>query len=437
MKKITLIVFLHILTARAAIAQKQEIRLFTSDITNFWNAYDHITVTKDSARQYAYMDSLFLKKATPGLKALMQVREYTAKSYIDAINNYPMFWRSVRPNTLKADGFAKVIDQGIARFKKLYPELKPAKIYFTIGALRTGGTTLDSLVLIGAEVALGDKQTVTTEFPRSLSHLRTYFDSEPMKSMAFNNIHEYVHTQQKTTVANTLLGQSVLEGVAEFLAVQVSGQASPTPAVAYGKRNDVRIRQAFAAQLFNPFTGFWLYSNQENEFHVRDLGYYVGYAICEKYYEKAADKKQAIREMIRLDYNDEAALSRFVEQSGYFDESMQSIKKRFETSRPAVVAIGPFSNGSSQVAPSTTKLTVTFSEAMDEKSRNFDLGPLGEDNLMRVKKILGYAEDGRSLSFEVELKPDRHYQLLLGEGFRNKAGLSMRPYLIDFKTAAR
>nr|WP_233173818.1 hypothetical protein [Pedobacter sp. ASV19] len=39
----------------------------------------------------------------------------------------------------------------------------------------------------------------------------------------------------------------------------VSGQASPTPSLAYGKLNDAKIRPVFAAQLFNPFTGFWLY----------------------------------------------------------------------------------------------------------------------------------------------------------------------------------
>lgn len=399
-KKILIFFTICLLTGSQTMAQQQNTVLITSDIRNFWNAYDHITATRDSARQYAYLDSLFLNKGTPGLKAIMQARQYTARSYINAINSYPLFWNSVRANTLRADEYAQAINRGINQLQKLYPELKPAKIYFTIGALRTGGTTIDSLVLIGAEIAMGDKHTVTTEFPGAFNHLRPFFDSEPMRSMVFTNIHEYIHTQQRTTVANTLLGQSLLEGVAEFIAAKAAGEPSATPAVHYGQMNEAAVKKAFTAEMFNPFTGYWLYSNQENPFHIRDLGYYTGYALCEKYYEKATDKKQAVREMIRLDYNDETALCHFAERSGYFTETMQNIKRRFEADRPVVT----------KVEHDLRKAVVTFSAPMDERYRNFEIGPLGEGNLMRVKKILGYSEDGRSLSFEVELKPDQHYQ---------------------------
>jgi hypothetical protein len=38
--------------------------------------------------------------------------------------------------------------------KVVYPELRHAKIYFTVGAMRSNGTTLDSMVLIGSEFAM-------------------------------------------------------------------------------------------------------------------------------------------------------------------------------------------------------------------------------------------------------------------------------------------
>jgi hypothetical protein len=50
-------------------------------------AYDKISSTKDSSLQYDYLNKLFLEKGSPGLKAIMQARDYTAKSYVDAINN--------------------------------------------------------------------------------------------------------------------------------------------------------------------------------------------------------------------------------------------------------------------------------------------------------------------------------------------------------------
>ncbi|SEL79552.1 hypothetical protein SAMN05421740_11076 [Parapedobacter koreensis] len=44
-----------------------------------------------------------------------------------------------------------------------------------------------------------------------------------------------------------------------------------------------------------------------------DLGYFMGYAICKSYYEKAHDKKLAIKAIIELDYADLAATKQFLE----------------------------------------------------------------------------------------------------------------------------
>ncbi|HJV79188.1 MAG TPA: Ig-like domain-containing protein [Paludibacter sp.] len=418
----------------AAFAQHRQSNLNTSDITNFWIAYDQICASRDSTRQYELLNSFFLEKGTPGLKAIMQARDYTAKSYIDAINNYPLFWNSIRPNTLKAVGMAKKIEIALGRLKKLYPALKPSKIYFTIGALRTGGTTQDGMVLIGSEIAMADSSTVSSEFPSSLKHLRPFFNSNPVRNVVFTNVHEYVHTQQKTTIAENLLGQSVLEGVAEFLAVKATAQPSTIPAMAYGRANEENVKRRFAQQMFNSFTGFWLYSNAENEFNMRDLGYYVGYTICERYYNQAADKAKAMQDMVELDYNNEAELADFVDKSAYFAQPMNALHELFESSRPIVTSISPLKNGDTLVSPNVTTITLTFSEPMDTRYRNFESGSLGESKLMQVQKILGFSADSKSLSLEVALKPIQQYQLIIGPGFRSLWGIALKPYQINFKT---
>lgn len=411
--------------------------IFTSDIDNFWTAYDQITSTKDSVLQVEYLNEFFLKKGTPGLKALMETKNYTAKSYINAINNYPLFWKSIRPNTFKTKSLAKEITAEIQKFKAIYPDLKPARIYFTIGALKTGGTTQKDKVLIGSEITTGDQSTITSEFPKNLEHLTIFFASNPINQAVFTNVHEYVHTQQKTTIGNNLLAQCVLEGAAELIAVQVTQQKSSLPALAYGRLNEQIIKQKFSTELFNPFTGYWLYSNAENEFKIRDLGYYVGYAICEKYYNQAKDKKKAIKEMIELDYNNEAELESFVQKSGYFSTSMQTIKTQFENNRPTVVGIKELKNKVSNVSADLKLLTIQFSAPMDKRFRNFEPGPLGESNIMSVQNFIGFSEDGRSVTITVALKPGRQYQLVLGDQFRSADHISLKPYLIDFKTAGQ
>lgn len=416
-------------------AIKETHNIVTSDINNFWHAYDKITSTKDSVLQYKYLDSLYFQKGTEGLRAIRQARRYTPEDYITAINNYPQFWTSVKANTLKAEDFSLKLENGIEKLRALYPELKPAKIYFTIGALRTNGTILDSLVLIGSELALADKETPTHEFPENLSHLQSYFDSEPNKNTTFLNIHEYVHTQQKTTIGNSLLAQTVLEGVAEFVAEKVLETKSPNPQIEFGRNNDTKIKAKFELEMFSPNLYNWIWNSSNNEFGMRDLAYYVGYKICEDYYNKSTDKQKAIKEMIELDYNNELELIKFVEKSQYFDKPLNSYKEAFEKSRPKVESVDKIQNQSTNVQTDINLLTIHFSQKMDTRFRNFQFGPLGENAAMKFKKVIGWSNDGTSLTLEIEdLEPNKQYQLIIGEGFRNLNAIPLTPYLIDFKT---
>ncbi len=412
--------------------------IINSDIANFWEAYDKIIATKDSVQQYDYLKKIFIEKATPGLVALMEAREYTMQSYIDAINNYPLFWNSVRANTLRSNEFKKEIAAELVKLKELYPPLKPAKIYFTIGALRTNGTTLNDLVLIGSELALTDKNTVATEFPPGFAtNRRIYFDSNPINNVVSLNVHEYVHTQQKPMVYN-LLSECIYEGVAEFVTVISTGKPSVVPAVNYGKTNELKVKAKFEEEMFNMHKQpYWLWSDTENEFLVRDLGYYIGYALCEIYYNKAEDKKKAIKFLIELDYTNEKQIENFVDGTNYFSSPINQLQETFEKSRPTVVSITQFANGDKNVDPTLTRITLNFSAPMDKEQRGFDYGPLGENNVLRAKSVIGFSEDGKSFTYEVELTPGHRYQSLVTNNFRTTSGVPLKPFLIDIQTAGK
>lgn len=428
---------LLLLAGVSARGQNPQPAFVTTDIDHFWEAYDQITATKDTIRQYDLLNRLYIGKGSPGLRALMEVRDYTPKSYLDAIRQYPRFWQSVRPNTRKAAGLAREIDAEIVKLKKLYPALTPAPVYFTIGALRTGGTTQNGMVLIGSEIALADQHTVTSEFPKNIAEARNrYFATNPIHDVVLLNVHEYVHTQQKPMVYN-LLSEVLYEGVAEFVSVTATGKPSSTPAVAFGKANAARVMSRFEYDMFRANRqGQWLWSDQPNEFQMRDLGYYVGYAICEWHYQHAKDKQQAIREMIELDYANEAEVEKFADDTKLFSQPLSALYRTFEQQRPRIVGIRQFANGSQQVDPHLTQLTIDFSTPMDPNARGFELGPLGEEAALRVSKFIGFSEDGKSATFEVALQPNRRYQLAPSYQFRTPDGLPLAMYLIDFRTAA-
>ncbi|WP_064966013.1 Ig-like domain-containing protein [Tenacibaculum ovolyticum] len=412
-----------------------KVNIITSDVVNFWNAYDKIQTINDSIEQMKYLKELFLDKGTIGLKAMMKAKNTTSHEYLKAINKYPKFWESVRKNTLRTNEFSVKLEEGIEKLRKIYPNLKPAKLYFTISGLMSNGTTLDSLVLIGSELAMADMNTVSSEFSARMNkNRRIFFDSNPIDNLVLLNVHEYVHTQQNRPV-NNLLSKVIREGVAEFVSVKAMGVPSVTPAVAYGKLNE-KVRQKFEEVMFyGNNTHEWLWSDAPNDFSVRDLGYHIGYELSERYYQQSKNKSDAIKKLIELDYTNEVEIENFVNGIGYFSESLESLYQKFQNKRPYVVTVKQFKNKSEDVRASLNKLTIEFSEQMHQKFMNFDYGPLGKEAVVKFKKMIGYSKDGKLLTFEIEpLQPNKRYQLTVGRGFRNLKGVSLKGYLIDFKT---
>jgi len=411
-------------------------KIINDDVYRFWNAYDKIIQEKDSVKQVDLIKTLYIDKGTPGLSAIMEARNYSAEEYVFAINHYPGFWNSVRKNTLKSNQFSKQIQKGISKLKKVYPQLKPVNTYFEIGILRTGGTTNKGLLLIGSEVALTDKSIITEEFDKKYPNLRPYFDTNPINEVVFLNIHEYIHTQQKETVGNTLLSQTIMEGVAEYLAEISLKQKSPNPQIEFGYKNEDKIKEEYVKEMFSSNIYNWIMNNQNNQFGMRDLGYFVGYAVCKKYYGQSSDKNSAVKEMIELDYNNENDLIKFVDKTKYFDKPLSFYKAQFEKIRPSIVSASIIENESKNVKPGIVQFSINFSEEMDPDKRRFEYGPLGREAIYKFKKQIGWSNGNKTFTIEIEVEPNKKYQVyILGEnGFRNKQGISIKPFLFEFET---
>jgi len=408
--------------------------IITTDIDNFWNAFDKIVTTKDSILQYKYLDSLYINKGTLGLKGIMQARNYTPEDYINAINNNPKFWTSIRQNTLKTGNYIHELNNGIEKIRAIYPKLKPAKMYFTIGALRTGGTYLDSLVLIGSEIAMANKNTVTSEFPKEIrAGRRKYFDSNPINDLVLLNVHEYVHTQQNELVHN-LLSYCLHEGIAEFVSTKAMNVPSAAPAINYGKQNE-QVSEKFEQEMFyGNNVSQWLWSDAHNEFGVRDLGYYIGYQISELYYEKAKDKKGAIQTLIELDYTNELQIENFVNGTGFFSESLETLYNQYEKKRPTVIKIRQFKNNSNTVNPNLKEITIEFSEALNGHNTSVDYGSLGKDYFPEITDRF-WSSDNKSWTIKVDLEANKQYQFSIERDFRTEKGIPLRPFIIEFKTS--
>lgn len=209
------------------------------------------------------------------------------------------------------------LERDLAAFRTLYPALRPATITYAVGVLRTGGTTLGDKVLIGAEMALGDERVDVSELPEPMrSRLRIFYDSRPGANNAQNNLHEYVHTQQRETTGS-LAQYAVREGVAEYVAERLSGRRPALPLYSYGPAHEAEIRARFVAEMDGGDLDNWLYNSAGNPFGVSDVGYYAGYRIAQEYMRQQADEKTGVARMIELDYADPKAVRALIEASGW------------------------------------------------------------------------------------------------------------------------
>lgn len=181
--------------------------------------------------------------------------------------------------------------------------------------------------------------------------------------------------------------------------------------------------------------GNWLWSENQNELKENDLGYYIGYEICERYYNNATDKKKAIKELIELDYGNEVAFAKLIDGTNFLPMTWKEIGNKYESMRPTVNKIVELKNGSNRVFPKLKLITVEFSDPMSDCCRSIDLDQANEVEPLVVKKYIGWSDDKKRYTIEVEdLKPNTTYGLVISNFSKEDGGNRLAPYTIRFKT---
>lgn len=294
----------------------QTTKIYTKDIDNFWVAYDSILTTKDTIKQIQFVQTLYLDKATDGLKDFMIARQHSAKRHLKNILAYPKFWTSIRPLTLEIKSHINEIECLMLRFRDLYPKFKQSTVYFTIGCLNSGGTTSTDKILIGSEIAFSNKSVDATELNPWLQ--RVFKDN---KDLVYLVAHEVGHTQQKggdneDDGSSNLLGYCIKEGACDFIAELLLQKDILSPYMNYGKSNEKNLWINFQKEMFGQEIKNWLYNGSDAPNGQADLGYFIGYVICKSYYKNSKNKTKALKDIIELDYKPDNVL-KFLKKSKY------------------------------------------------------------------------------------------------------------------------
>jgi hypothetical protein len=288
------LVFLLVGLAGAALAQT----LVTSDIENFWKAYD---ASQPGQREEAF-DKLYLGVGSPGLQDFVKLRISSAKALAAAVDQkYPKFYASVRPYTLEVGKQAPTILKYLDRYKELYPEAHFPTVYFVIGRLTSGGTVSDRGLLIGTEVNSLGKDVDTSEINPAFRHAMG-----PVERISLIVIHELTHTQAKQVLqpkVPLMLSRCIGEGAADFMTELVAKSSinAYSKEWADARRDELFHRFSIDMAATPSDASKWLYNYASSGDEPADLGYWIGAEICRSYYEQSKDKAKAVRDVVTLE----------------------------------------------------------------------------------------------------------------------------------------
>jgi len=300
---------------RRMLADPNRAPFVTEDIPRFWSAYDSALRVPPGEARTAIFQREYFDRATPGMKDWVRVRNARAQSVAQFVTEHPKFFAAIRPATLQVEKQRPATLAAFRKFKDLYPAAQFPGTTFCIGAFYGGGTVSGRCLLMSAEMYAASAQPPTDELGRWQKLVLT-----PTTDLPFIIAHEMIHFQQRYPVFDrTLLRSCLQEGSADFLGELCSGsvgQFHEREVFPYGNAHERELWEKFQQDLLRfDKNSVWLYSDSGEGKRPDDLGYFMGYKICEAYYKNAGDKKQAVHDILNItDFRAFLKASRYAEK---------------------------------------------------------------------------------------------------------------------------
>ncbi len=274
-------------TSADSITTNPALALITSkDVVNFWYAFDKMGEDKKVFEKY------YINVGSNGVNHFLgNNRIVNGDTLYATVTRRKDDYLKVRTSTLNLSSIEKQCRSSYYAFKYLYPKAIFPPLYFVIGRFNTGGVSLKTEQIIGAEM-------------------------NDLSSMPYLVAHELIHSNQNIPYKyKILLEQCIIEGSADFLGELISGKVPVSEPYQYAKGKEVEIWNDFLKDINlgeNDDFANWLYAGKRKDDRPADLGYYIGYIIAKSYYEKAKDKIQAIADILNI-----SDCKTFLNESGY------------------------------------------------------------------------------------------------------------------------
>lgn len=294
------------LAACAGIHRVEDVQLITKDLDNFWAAYP--AALRDTTQAASIFQQHYFAPGSLGLQAYYHNRyQNQPLRFARCITQHPRFYNSARRMMQAVTEQKPQILAAFRRLQALYPPIRFNHIYFLVGGFR-GSTAQRPGLLIGVEYLVDGPDVDTSELT-----LVQRNRCAPVTAIPAMVTHEMIHNTQQPA-DGTLLSYAIREGMGDFIAELVTGAPGTNARLhGYGQAHEQELWRAFQQEMNGEDARNWLANSQQETLEKPcDLGYYVGYKICQAYYNQTPDKQQAVTEMLTT-----KDFKAFLKQSGY------------------------------------------------------------------------------------------------------------------------
>jgi hypothetical protein len=253
------------------------------DVDLFFKIYDaaggHPTAEQ---LQRDYIDA-----GTDGLHQFAKVRNITGVRIAETLSKRPEIYSGARQCMAVLPRIRERAQLALRKLASLYPQARFPPVTIAVGR--------------GKPIGVGSPVTGLQIGLEALCATQ-YFNPNIEDRFVQVIAHEYAHVQQVTAIVDnphpTVLEGSLMEGAADLTAELIAGKFEYSRFDVMVKGREKQIETAFVADQDKTDVSDWL--NNGTLEKSGDLGYWVGYRITKAYYQHAADKRQALREILEM-----------------------------------------------------------------------------------------------------------------------------------------
>lgn len=286
-------------TASTAVASPVRPIIRTMDVTRFFEVYDAAR-GRPTAEQ---LQADYIEPGSPGLHHLSKIRNVTGETMARALASHPQIFSDAKRCMGVLPDVRGRVTKALLTLNELYPAAQFPPVTIAISRGKPVGVADSTGVIIGLEALC------------AVGYLNPNVEDRFVHTIA----HEYTHVQQALNSAAlynnpkpTVLEASLIEGAADFTAALISKEAAfRSPYAPADMASTKAIESKFAADQGKTDLSQWIDNGTLTE--PGNLGYWVGYRIVKSYYEHAADKREALRDIVEM--KDARA---FLHKSGWY-----------------------------------------------------------------------------------------------------------------------